>query len=66
MRRCTRWFYLVTGLVAAFIAVAAIVQAIRQGSWGPIISVGWLPAVIVASRPGSVRRCLRGRGGRLG
>jgi len=66
MRSCARWFYLVTGLVAAFIAVAAIVQAIRQGSWGPIISVGWLPAVIVASRPGSVRRCLRGRGGRLG
>jgi hypothetical protein len=50
----------------AFVAVAAIVQAIREGSWGPIISVGWLPAVIVASRPGSVRRCLRGRGGRLG
>ena len=66
MRRCTRWFYLVTGLVAAFIAVAAIVQAIRQGSWGPIVSVGWLPAVIVASRPGAVRRCLRGRGGPIG
>ena len=66
MRRCTRWFYLVTGLVAAFIAVAAIVQAIRQGSWGPIISVGGLPAVIVASRPGAVRRCLRGRGGPIG
>jgi hypothetical protein len=66
MRSCARWFYLVTGLVAAFIAVAAIVQAIRQGSWGPIISVGWLPAVIVASRPGAVRRCLRGRSGGLG
>ena len=66
MRSCARWFYLVTGLVAAFIAVAAIVQAIRQGSWGPIISVGWLPAVIVASWPGAGRRCLRGRSGRLG
>ena len=66
MRSCARWFYVVTGLAVAFVAVAAIVQAIREGSWGPIISVGWLPAFIVASRPGSVRRCLRGRGGRLG
>ena len=66
MRRCTRWFYLVTGLVAAFIAVSSIVQAINEGSWGPIVSVAWLPAVIVASRPGVGRRCLRGRSGRLG
>ena len=66
MRSCTRWAQVITGLAVAFVAVAAIVQAIREGSWGPIISVGWLPAVIVASRPGSVRRCLRGRGGRLG
>ena len=66
MRSCARWFYVVTGLAVAFVAVAAIVQAIREGSWGPIISVGWLPAVIVASRPGVGRRCLRGRGGRLG
>ena len=66
MRPCKRWFYLLMGLVAAFIAVSSIVQAINEGSWGPIVSVAWLPAVIVASRPGSVRRCLRGRGGRLG
>ena len=51
MRSCARWFYVVTGLAVAFVAVAAIVQAIREGSWGPIISVGWLPAVIVASSP---------------
>ena len=66
MRSCARWFYVVTGLAVAFVAVAAIVQAIREGSWGPIISVGWLPAVIVASWPGVGRRCLRGRSGRLG
>jgi len=66
MRPCIRWLYVVGGLAAAFVAVSSIVQAISEGSWGPIISVGWLPAVIVASRPGSVRRCLRGRGGRLG
>ena len=66
MRPCTRWFYVVTGLVATFIAISSIVQAINEGSWGPIIAVGWLPAVIVASRPGVGRRCLRGRSGRLG
>ena len=66
MRPYKRWFYLVMGLVAAFIAVSSIVQAINEGSWGPIVSVAWLPAVIVASRPGVGRRCLRGRSGRLG
>ena len=66
MRSCARWFYLIVGLVAAFIAVSSIVQAINEGSWGPIVSVAWLPAVIVASRPGVGRRCLRGRSGGLG
>jgi hypothetical protein len=50
----------------AFIAISSIVQAINEGSWGPIIAVGWLPAVIVASWSGVGRRCLRGRSGRLG
>ena len=66
MRPCKRWFYLLMGLVAAFIAVSSIVQAINEGSWGPIIAVGWLPAVIVASWSGVGRRCLRGRGGPVG
>jgi hypothetical protein len=35
--------------IAAFIAVASAVQAVRQDSWAPIWSVGWLPAVCVAS-----------------
>jgi hypothetical protein len=34
---------------AAFVAVASVVQAVRHDSWGPILSVGWLPAVLVAS-----------------
>jgi hypothetical protein len=34
--------------IAAFVAVATVVEAIRQGSWGPIWSVGWLPAVLLA------------------
>ena len=57
---------MITGLVVALIAISSIVQAISEGSWGPIIAVGWLPAVIVASWPGAGRRCLRGRSGRLG
>jgi len=66
MRPWTRWLYMITGLVVALIAISSIVQAISEGSWGPIIAVGWLPAVIVASWPGAGRRCLRGRSGRLG
>jgi hypothetical protein len=53
-----RWMYLMAALAAAFVAVSSVVQAIRQGSWGPAISVGWIPAVIVAAWPGANRRCL--------
>lgn len=35
--------------IAAFVAAATVAQAIRQDSWGPIWSIGWLPAVIVAA-----------------
>jgi hypothetical protein len=35
--------------IAALVAVATVVQAVRQGSWAPIWSIGWLPAVLVAS-----------------
>jgi hypothetical protein len=58
MTRGTRWLYLIAGLAAAFVAVSAIVQAARQGSWGPIVSVGWIPAVIVATLSGGRGRCL--------
>ena len=61
MRPCARWFYLLTGMAAAFIAVSSVVAAISESSWAPIISVGWLPAVIVASWPGVRRRCLSAR-----
>jgi hypothetical protein len=66
MKPCTRWFYLFAGLVAAFVAVSSIVAAVSQGSWSPIVSVGWLPAVIVASVSGPCRRGLRGRRGPVG
>ena len=54
---------------AGFVAVACVVQAIRLDSWEPIWSIGWLPAVVVASlwAPASGRSCLqrvRGPAGR--
>jgi len=58
VRSYKRWSYLITGLAAAFVAVACVAQAIRQGSWTPVISVGWLPAVVVACWPDASRRCL--------
>ena len=62
MKPWVRWMYLVAGVAAAFVAVSVAVQAIRQGSWDPVISVGWLPAVIVAMLPASNRRCRARRG----
>jgi hypothetical protein len=44
-----------------FVTVATAAQAIRQGSWAPVASVAWLPAVIVAVWPGFGRRCLSQR-----
>lgn len=58
MKAQTRWLYLLAGLAVAFVAVSSTVQAIRQGSWSPIIEVGWVPAVVVAAWPGTRRRCL--------
>jgi uncharacterized membrane protein YfcA len=58
MKSWTRWMSLIAALVAAFVAVSAVAAAIRQGSWDPIITVGWIPAVIVAAWPGAHRRCL--------
>jgi hypothetical protein len=44
--------------IGVFLAVAAIVQAIRQESWGPIYTTGRLPAVVLASSGRvSARRC---------
>jgi hypothetical protein len=58
----------VVALVAAaalFVAVATVVDAIRTHSWEPVLQVGWLPAVLVASygsgRSGSCRQRVRVR-----
>lgn len=50
----------VTLIVLGLVAGAAIAQAIREHSWQPIWSVGWLPAVLVATlrRPANPRSCL--------
>jgi len=61
MKSWARWIYLVAVAAATFVAVSSISQAIRQGSWSPIVSVGWIPAVVVAAWPGAYRRCLHRR-----
>ena len=66
MRPCMRWFYVIAGLAVMFVGVSSIVAAVSEGSWSPIVSVGWLPAVIVASGYGPCRRGLRGRRGPVG
>ena len=58
MTRGRRWLYLIAGLTATFVAVSTIVQAARLGSWGPVVSVGWIPAVIVAALSRGRGRCL--------
>ena len=66
MNSWTRGLQVIAGLAAVFVAVSVAVQAIRQGSWGPIGEVCWLPAVIVAAWPGTYRRCLPRRHGQAG
>jgi hypothetical protein len=61
VRLWKRWLYLISGLAVVFVAAASAAQAVRQGSWAPVVSVGWLPAVIIASWPGAGRRCLQRR-----
>ena len=45
--------------IAGFVALASLAQAVRQESWAPIWSIGWLPAVLVASlwTPASRKPC---------
>ena len=60
MKLSARWLYAAAGTTAMLIAVSAIVQSVRQGSWSPILSVGWLAAVIIAVlSPRGTRRCLQ-------
>ena len=44
--------------LAISIEVASIVQAVRQQSWGPMYTTGWIPAVVLASyRPSVAKGC---------
>jgi hypothetical protein len=63
MKARSRWLCLIAVLVAAFVAASVIATAIRQDSWRPVASVGWMPAVILATWPGASRRCLGRRRG---
>jgi len=58
MKLSARWLYGVAAAAALLVAVSAIVQSVRQGSWSPLLSVGWLAAVIIAViSPRGTRRC---------
>ena len=62
-----RGLYVITGLAVTVVAVSSIVAAVRQGSWSPLIAVGWLPAVVVAIWwPGKRGWCLPRRDGQAG
>jgi hypothetical protein len=58
--RPSRIYLAVTLLGVGVVGAAAITAAIREHSWQPIWSVGWLPAVLIAMlrRPASLRACL--------
>jgi hypothetical protein len=48
------------GLIAAAVVLgSSVAAAIRHGSWGPIETVAWLPAVLVASFGWKGGRCGR-------
>jgi hypothetical protein len=64
VKRPSRIYVAVTLLVAGVVAGATIAQAIREHSWDPVWSIGWLPAVLVATL--GTRRDTRGCVWRLG
>jgi hypothetical protein len=62
--------WLVAGLAALVVTVSTIALAVRQGSWSPILSMAWFPAVVAAcavapaGRRGTAGRCWPRRSGR--
>ena len=67
MKQRPRWVSVIAAVAVAIVAVSSIVAAARQDSWGPVVSVGWLPAVVVATWwPGPRRRCLSRRRSQVG
>jgi hypothetical protein len=70
MRSWNRAVRLVAGLIVLVVAGSTIALAVRQGSWSPILSMSWFPAVVAAwaaasaGRPGTAGRCWPRRPGR--
>lgn len=64
MRARKRWLFVAAALAAAVVTGSSIAQAVRSGSWDPVISTAWIPAVVVATWPGAYRHCLSRGGGR--
>jgi intracellular septation protein A len=64
MRRSKVWFLAIAGAAAALVVVTTIVSAKQQGSWGPVESMAWFPAVLVAVAGSGNRACRLRRGPR--
>jgi hypothetical protein len=58
-----RWLLVAAAVAAVVVTGSSIAQAVRSGSWGPILSVAWIPAVVIAIWPRAYRRCLSRGGG---
>jgi hypothetical protein len=63
MRRMPALIVVVALAVAVLVGAAAVAQSVRQHSLEPIWTVGWIPAVLVASlaRPHAAGQCRRRR-----
>jgi len=70
MRSWIRMVWLVVSLAAVVVVGSTIALAVRQGSWSPILSMSWFPAVVAAvaavpaGRRGTAGRCWPRRPGR--
>ena len=59
--RRSAWIVLVALAVATVVGAAAVAQSVREHSLEPIWTIGWIPAVLVASlaRPRTTAQCRR-------
>jgi hypothetical protein len=57
--RVSKAWVLTIAAVAAVVVVSTIVSATRQGSWGPVESMAWFPAVLAAVAGSGNRACRR-------
>jgi hypothetical protein len=58
-----RWLFAAAALAAAVVIASSIARSVRSGSWDPVISAAWIPAVVVATWPAAYRRGLSRGGG---